>query len=608
MTRGFRHGNLTKDELVQRLRTVLLDEISINRDMSVPCLLGLAIHYGLVTELEITETIPRVETTISCYMKSIIPSTTLPEIEHAIDQYVMTTSRMYNRGTYIANFVAMYLYGERLSLSLSQDLLPISINGFGMLGRELVRYDREASLHEAEDLLEFVMPRDVRNSAFKQVFLPERWPTRTQPLNLTISDVIKNETSLPPEPIGWRALMNPTGWDNSINRIATKLSANFQVHCRVGLAKRTSAWLGQLDFEERYTSDVISLMQQTLLLRPRPIIIDNRDYEMIMDLRIVLGVTEDDVTWYVPRSHPFNREVVALHAFITRYGDGERSYFPVARRSRKFAYLDVKIYDALTSVMRKKRGRTYDETDQFTHSRSLGDAMGLTSSSFKETRKRIRKHIRREIARRKRKRPNNPSIKRIQKKRKRLGRGFIHPDAVVQSMETDGVGARLCVKTPIDMIPFVKQFERPVTEERQEGQERMKNKRKRTHRSMGGKGKDKTPSKDEVDEEEMQQIYAERLRKEAPITIGVDNGRKKLFVGAISKGYKKPTTATFTRSRYYSDMRYWRHQAWSNAQTSREEISRALADVSVGGGMRCCELATWRASLEAERVTEQREK
>jgi hypothetical protein len=140
MTRGFRHGNLTKDELVQRLRTVLLDENSINRDMSVPCLLGLAIHYGLVTENEITETIPRVETTISCYMKSIIPSTTLPEIEHAIDQYVMTTSRMYNRGTYIANFVTMYLYGERMSLSLSQDLLPISINGFGMLGRELVRY------------------------------------------------------------------------------------------------------------------------------------------------------------------------------------------------------------------------------------------------------------------------------------------------------------------------------------------------------------------------------------------------------------------------------------------------------------------------------------
>jgi len=75
-----------------------------------------------------------------------------------------------------------------------------------------------------------------------------------------------------------------------------------------------------------------------------------------------------------------------------------------------------------------------------------------------------------------------------------------------------------------------------------------------------------------------------------------------LFVGAISnKGYKKPTTFTFTRSRYYSEMRYWRHESWSKAQTSSEEVAKALANVSVGGGYKCCELKTWRESLGAER-------
>jgi len=602
MTRGFRKGKLTKDELAQRLRDSLENESSIiASEMSVPSLLGLAIYYNLVSEHEISETVPRMETTISCYMRSILSVSTVPNIECTIDQYAMITSRMYNRGTYISNFVAMYLYGERIPPSSFPDLLPVDINGLGCIGRDAIRYNRETALNEAKPFLDFFMPPDVRNGGFKQVFLPERWPTQTVSLDPTIQSVLDNETNLPPEPTGWKELMNPTGWDNSINRMATKLNANFQVHCRAGLSKRTSDWLGQLDFGGTYEDSVIVLMQQLLLLRPRPLNIDNRDYEMIMDLRTVLGV-EDDVTWYLPKTHPFNREVVALHAFITRYGDGERSYLPVARRSRKYAYLDVKIYDALTSkYASKKRTRENDSTtNHSTTSRSLGDAMGLTSESFKETRKKIRKHIRKEIAQRKRKRPNNPSLKRLKKKRNRIGRGFMHSDTVVASIETDGVGARMCVKTPIDMRPFVKPY---VPPEKIDEKEATK-KRKRMSRSMGGKGREtkNKAEKTDVDDEERERLYAERLKKESPITIGIDNGRKKLFVGAISnKGYKKPTTFTFTRSRYYSEMRYWRHESWSKAQTSSEEVAKALANVSVGGGYKCCELKTWRESLGAER-------
>ena len=535
------------------------------------------------------------DTTITCYLRSILPTHSLPSIGNMIDDYVMIASRLYTRGTYLANFVAMYLIGQRMPPSCDPDLLPIDESGFGFFGRETVRYDREVNLLVMRPFIEFAMPHDVRNSAFKQVFLPERWPTKNQPLYETLEDVLSREEHLPPEPEGWKKLMNPTGWDNSINRMATKLYGNFQVHCRSNLAKRTAGWLAQFDFDGLYDDAAKVCMQQMLLQRPRPLTIADHDYEMIMDLRFVLGVEENDSTWYLPNMPPFNEEVVALHAFLTCYGSEERNYFPVARRSRKYTYLDVKIYDDLTSGIpeNKKRGRQHE-----TGSRSLGDAMGLTPASFKENRKRARKEIRGEIARRRKKRPNNPSIKRLQKKRKRLGRGFMHPKAVVNSVETDGVGARLCVRTPIDMRPFIKE----ITFEEEGGTEEADDKHDRPRQESKRKRKRKNAeTEDREDAKEKERLYGECLRSEPPITVGFDNGRKKLFVGAISReGYKKPETYVFTRSRYYSEMRYWRHEAWSREQTSRKEVAEALADVSRGGGYRNCDLGTWRESLKAE--------
>jgi len=635
MTRGRREDQLTKAQLLQLL-VERFPTFNPPQNVSSSTLVGHAIHYGLLTLEQIRETVPRVETTIACYLKSVLP--TLPGIADKFEAYTTTASRLYNRGSYILNLVTMKLYGDRMPIGTGPDLLPTSIEeGFGRLGREVVRYDRESALYAAEDFLQFV-GRDVRNSPFKQAFLPERWPTATIPLHETVSDVVQNETHLPPVPPEWKSVMSSTGWDNVINRMATKALGNFKVHCCAGLAKRTRSWLGSGEFfVEPYPPYIVQALQDMLSRRPRPLVVHQADFEMVSDLRTVLGVRANDVTWYLPDTPEYCDETVALHLFLTRYGPDDRSYLPVARRSRKYCYVDHKVFSSMASTLKKRsrstgsnnnsggcgrrrrgaatrvdtRVDTHLEEEQeveessappppaATESDSLGSIMGLTPESFNAKRKQLRGELRKKLSARKRDRPNSASAKRIKKKRNRLGCGMMNRDAVVQSMETDGVGARMCVKTPIDVREHVK----PIAEEQlKKGGDTTTTTGAET--SAAAKRRRRQPKKKKQDETVVDEgVLRDRLHVQPPpIMLGMDSGRKKLFVGALSQyGCKKPTTVTFTRARYYSEMHYWRHRGWSVAQTKKPGVSEALVDVSRAGGFRCCDEETWRRSMEAER-------
>ena len=70
---------------------------------------------------------------------------------------------------------------------------------------------------------------------------------------------------------------------------------------------------------------------------------------------------------------------------------------------------------------------------------SLGNSMGLTPSEFNEKRRDLRAVLQCRATERKRKHPNSPSARRLQKKRMRLGSGMMNRHAIIQSMETDGV-------------------------------------------------------------------------------------------------------------------------------------------------------------------------
>lgn len=604
MPRGQRQGQLTREHLLKRLASDPSRPLP-PRDASSATLVGHAIHYGLLTADEIRESVPRVETTIACYLRTILPS----DLHNAVETYAIVASRCYNRGTYLLNLVAMHLYGNRMPLATQSELLPILSDEFGRLGREEVRYDRATASDAADPFLRFI-GEDVRNSPFKQAFLPERWPTASVHLHPTISSILRNEVHLPPEPTGWKFVMCATGWDNAINRMATKALGNFKVHSCCGLTKRTSAWLGcGRFFDEPLTQDTLHALQETLTKRPRPLAVHSDVYEMVLDLRSVLGVTETDKTWYPPDSPPYTSETAALHLFVTCYGPGERSYMPVARRSRKFSYVDHKVYSALKTALgktsaedppaRKRRakakGPKEEEDEMHKESISLGNSMGLTPSEFNEKRRDLRAVLQRRATERKRKHPNSPSARRLQKKRMRLGSGMMNRHAIIQSMETDGVGARLCVRTPIDIRPYVKAVE--VVQPSEDLPSSSVSKGARSTRKRSRKEKS-----DERDREKEAAVLKARLESPPPITVGFDAGRKKLFVGAVCRDViKKPETVTFTRARYYAEMGYWRHQTWSKARTSNSTVARALADVSVSGGYRNCDLDTWRSSLEAER-------
>ena len=574
MTRGCRNGLLTKAQLFDRLdrcgacRALTVAE---RRDKSLREILGHALYYNLVTEKEYRETVPRDETTIPCYLRPLLDGKAPPETAEIFDQYVITASKMYHRGSLVANYVAMRLYGSRVRDEVQ---------------RASKRYDSRGALQEARPYLDFVNPPDVRNSPFKQVFLPERWPTEQVPLHPDVATVLaqKGQNILPSEPEGWRDVMPVTGWDNVLNRMATKLSGNIQVHCRANLVRRVGGWLGATT--SLRGGHAVPVLEDVLRGRLRPLILHDDDWTLLTDLRRTLGVSDEEPIYAPPKLAPYSDEVLALHMFVVRYGAVESAYMPVARRGRKFAYLDVKVVGTLLrNSQRRKRKTTKDDASETTgtkkrktkkddattavvtenttpqapgggddfDSESLGSMLGLTPEAFNAGRTRIRHEIQKKLSRPRRSGACPSDFqRRLKKKRMRLGAGRMHPEAVIQSLETDGVGARLCVKTPQDMIAFVvplRDVETADTSETTRPRKRMK--RGEWLAMMAAKRE-----ADAAKEREEHDIVCERRRRENPVTMGMDQGLKKLMATAVSTiPLKKPTSEMFTRSCYYSEMR-----------------------------------------------------
>jgi len=642
MTRGCREGIVTKSLLLDRLdscsdcRTLTPAE---RRNWGLRQVLGHALYYNLVTDREYRETVPRDETTIPCYLRPLLDGKVSSESAELFDRYVVAASKMFHRGSLIANYVAMRVYGPRVTDETQ---------------RTSRRYDSREVLLEARPYLNFVNPPDIRNSPFKQVFLPERWPTEQVALHPDIEAIVtqKREDILPSEPNGWRDIMTPSGWDNVLNRMATKLSGNIQVHCRANLSRRVGNWLGSTT--SLRTGEAIPVLEEVLRGRLRPLVLHDDDWTLLMDLRRTLGVSNEEPLYAPPKLAPYSDEVLALHMFVVRYGSSESAYMPVARRGRKYAYIDTKVAQSLlrkpakrkrvttkktgegatksntkkrstkrdtpaTSEVvaekekedeeeeernREERGRDDGDDrgagDDVYESESLGSLLGLTPDVFNADRVRIRREIQKKLSQPKKpgKRPNDFQ-RRLKKKRMRLGAGRMHPEAIVQSMETDGVGARLCVKTPLDMKAFVV----PLPDS--ETNEAVSQPRKRLKRgdwlAMMKAQREEAAAREE---RERETVCAQR-RRDNPVILCQDRGRKKLAATAVSTNpLKKPETDMFTRSRFYSEMRYWRHQSWSVSRTRQPLVAEALAEMSQAGGLRNCNPVIWDATLETERFYE----
>jgi len=560
-------------------------------------LLGHAKFHGLVTPDEYDETRPRSETTIPCYLTTHIGHLP-PGSDAVIERYVQTASRLFYRGGLIANLVAIRAVGD-------SDGVPGSSPRFGI--------DRAMAVAPA--MLDLLL-EDAKTSTFKHAFLPERWPSSKEPRNALVDAVLAAHGHVLPSAPDFLGVMKATGWDNVVNRMASKFSANLKVLVTCGLRKRAKAYL-----ETYSTLDADDVGRKTLVDmltgRLRPVVASHADYETLQELRAALGVSDALPEWMLdgggrptgpqpspvtlrpPKRVEWSRTALAAHVFLVRHGGADDAYLPVVSRGRKYCYVDAKVAPQLFGDAVRRRAAAPAGKTQ-----SVGDLLGLTPAAFTERCKALRKAVRRRL---KQRLANVRSPKRRARLRDRarskLGYGVMPKAGRIDSLETDGVGLRLCVKVPIDMASLVV----PLPTVCGAGDEKPAKRRRRLVPTDAS-----APASDAVP--------PATPGGPPPIFAAADDGAAKLQTFAVwapsepAGDYsslpegawvrKKPSTVTLTRKSYYRAMGYFRHRSWSRVQARRPALATALADLSNAGGVRRSRIAEVVCALEVENTHE----
>lgn len=587
--RGHRDGQLTKHALRERLLSSFPD-VERTPSLSLKELLGHAIFHGVVNEKEIEETTPRNESVVPCYLHTYVRHA---EHRRKLEEYVQVSSRLYRRGTIILNLHAQRRCGQRL---------PGASDSSVSIRRP--QYHVGKISDEMKTLVEELEPDGVRaeSNTMKQAFLPERWPSRDVPRRQEIDELIRNATT-PPCPADWLSVMSGhvSGWDNAINRMMTRFLGNVKVHTTANLPREVRKYLWNVPLttvlwaDQEGGSHVPRDVLTDAVFSPlRPILVSTDDWEMAMDLRTALmgpgeNVTENKRQWfirgYAPSTVTYSKDVLRLHLFLCVNGVSDRSLLPVANRGRHYTYVDSKIAKHLLAITHEEPTSNGDST-----SRSFGELLGISPKEFNATRRSLRKNIRRKKSRcpGHLTRADPKKLKRAMKDRKRwrnIGSSKMNPGARVDSIETDGVGLRIVIKTKESMSDYCK----PV------GSPRAKAKPKTV--KMKSK-KNKSP----MDASHSSHPGAFVSGTASPIFAALDEGRAKPFSASISQvAYKKPTSIAFHRARYYSEMGLKSRQRWEEEIVAMNpELKSAIEALSVTGGIKNCDHSCWERYLATE--------
>lgn len=382
----------------------------------------------------------------------------------------------------------------------------------------------------------------------KHCFVPELWPTSKVCRDPLVDAVLSSEG------VEWllshyvpdydTVCSQSTMWHQVANRLGTQYQGNIQVHVRAGLIKAIEQHLGGAEGSRgRLFRGVTSVVADDVSIDA---------FEEVVTLRRVVGCEDLDTK---PPSEiariPYSRECLALHLFLVSHRRCTgRTTLPLATRGRKYAYLDEKIARQLFKVNScdlpltgtKKRQRGEDIVDDTSRTTWFQDFMGLTPRAFNKT-IRSKKH---------------------RKSGHHRGKG-LGPRARVSSILTDGVGLRVVVKTPIDMTPFVG----PLT----------------------------TAPANKKSTDALQAVRSSS--KGDPVFVGIDTGRAKPYVAAISTSpTKKPVTEAFTRRRYYHEMGQFTYRRWDRRRVDgNPELRDALSDLSATGGV-----VNWTSFLHVDQM------
>jgi hypothetical protein len=187
----------------------------------------------------------------------------------------------------------------------------------------------------------------------------------------------------------------------------------------------------------------------------------------------------------------------------------------------------------------------------------------------------------------------------------RVGFGKVPANARVDSIEVDSAGMRIILKLPVPMRQNTHAITTDVMKPKPKALLRDKSANpptSKSRRKILALNGPKTPVVEPRVDVQPQQAAAATDPATRPIFIGMDNGRVKPFVAAVSTcGYQEPKSVVFTRKRYYHEMKHGVHQRWEQHRVAQPEVRamlRALTDS--GGTLACCDPVLWRSYLEAE--------
>lgn len=300
MVEGTKVNQVVVKELKKRLN---IDDKS---NLKLLELLDLAYQANKITDLELEASLPTTETTIKCYLYSIIEDPLWREI---IDKYVLISSKHFTRGSLIANLICVSELGDP---NLQKEKVLV-------------------------DLFKFIK----NENSTKQLFLPERWPTKDTNLDPKISEILsKYENILEPHyDSSWNDLMDSSGWDNLINRSGTKYRVNVQNHILNHLPKHLKAYCKEIVNRREDVTDKKNGLYglfSCLKLPLKPI----TNVHHIVEIRDFLGIDRKD---YIPCRFPYSENVFLMFMKLTKIGITKSDYFPVANIERKYCYIDAKV-------------------------------------------------------------------------------------------------------------------------------------------------------------------------------------------------------------------------------------------------------------------------
>jgi hypothetical protein len=216
---------------------------------------------------------------------------------------------------------------------------------------------------------------------------------------------------------------------------------------------------------------------------------------------------------YFPKTIEYDEKTFGFAMFLVKHGVAG-TYLPISTIGRKYCYLDAKILRfMLPNIFKSKK-------ILLGHEPSLTEMLEITSLNFNSGRTQLRKRLRKHSKKRK-----------VKKKWRKIGHSKLPENTKIYSCETDGVGLSLCIHKSINLYPSTK----PKLQNR------------------------------------------EIKKEDHPVIIGMDLGRAKAYAAAISSNpIKKPESLTFTRRKYYFEMKHRIRKRFENTRSQQPHIKNAL--------------------------------